>query len=186
MQNIKRACFTALDSLVKDAFKVSNDPTIQGWHAGMRVINILDQLSTTYGQPTPLALEANNHIFRSPTSAADPPQVLFRHIKECAETALLGESPYTNKQLIMNTIRLLLIVGLYIRAFEDWDQLAEGPKMWIKLRRIIQEAFQRRLNASAPTSGHQGYPPALPFQQNAFNSLAAIDLDNDTAEMGTT
>jgi hypothetical protein len=28
MQNIKRACFTALDSLVNDAFKVLNNPTI--------------------------------------------------------------------------------------------------------------------------------------------------------------
>jgi hypothetical protein len=28
MQNIKQACFTALNSLVNDAFKVSNDPTV--------------------------------------------------------------------------------------------------------------------------------------------------------------
>jgi hypothetical protein len=30
MQNIERTCFTALDSSINDAFKVSNDPTIQG------------------------------------------------------------------------------------------------------------------------------------------------------------
>jgi hypothetical protein len=59
----------------------------------MRVIDILDQLSVTYGQPTPLALEANDHIFQSPTLAADPPKVLFRCIEECAETALLGKKP---------------------------------------------------------------------------------------------
>ncbi len=46
MRNIKRACFTTLDASFIDAFKVSNDPTIQGWHAGMQVVNILDQLST--------------------------------------------------------------------------------------------------------------------------------------------
>ncbi len=163
MQNIEQVCFRALDSLVKDAFKVSNDPTVQGCHAGMRVINILDQLSATYGQPTPSALEANDHIFRSQTLATDPNEVLFRCIEECAKTALLGKNPYTNKQLLMNTIRLHLTMGLYILAFEDWDQLAEGAKTWIELRRIIQEAFQRRLNASAPTSGHQGYSPDLPF-----------------------
>ena len=49
MQNIERACFTALDSSINDAFKVSNDPTIQGWHAGMKVIDILNQLSLIYG-----------------------------------------------------------------------------------------------------------------------------------------
>jgi hypothetical protein len=179
MQNIERACFTALDSSINDAFKVSNDPTVQGWHAGMRVIDILDQLSIIYGQPTPAALEANDHIFRSPTSAADAPEVLFRRIEECAEKALLGQNPYTDKQLITNTIRLLLTTGLYIRAFEDWDQLAETTKTWIELRRLIQEAFQRRLNATAPTAGHQGYAPALPFQQNAFGALAGNDSDDD-------
>ena len=43
MQNIERACFTALDASVNDAFKASNDLAVRGWHAGMRVINILDQ-----------------------------------------------------------------------------------------------------------------------------------------------
>ncbi len=154
MQNIKRACFTALDASVNDAFKVSNDPAVCGWHAGMRVINILDQSSATYGQPTPAALEENDHVFRSPTSAADPPEVLFQCIEECTETALLGKNPYTNKQLIMKAICLLLSTGLYTRAFKDWDQLNEAAKTWIEPRRIIQDAFQRRLNASAPTSGH--------------------------------
>ena len=63
----------------------SNCRTIRGWHAGMRVINILCQLSLIYGQPTPMSLEANNHIFRSPTSAANAPEVLFRRIEECAK-----------------------------------------------------------------------------------------------------
>jgi hypothetical protein len=97
MQNIERACFTALDASINDAFKVSNDPNVRGWHAGMRVIDILDQLSSTYGQSTPSALEANDNIFRSPTLAADAPEVLFRRIKECAEKVLLGQNPYTDK-----------------------------------------------------------------------------------------
>jgi hypothetical protein len=74
-------------------------------------------------------------------------------------------------------------MGLYIRVFEDWDQLAKPAKMWIELHRMIQEAFQRRLNVTAPTAGHQGYAPALPFQhQNAFGALAANDLGDDSAE----
>jgi hypothetical protein len=121
MQNIKRVCFTALNASENDAFKVSNNPAVQGWHAVMRVIDTLNQLSATYRQPTPAALEANNHIFRSPTLAADPPEVLFCRIEECTETALLGKNPYTDKQLIMNMIHLLLSTGLYTRAFKDWD-----------------------------------------------------------------
>ena len=135
-----------------------------------------DQYSQSTGQPTPAALEANDHIFRSPTLAADAPEVFFCRIEECAKKALLGQNPYTN------TIRLLLTTGLYIRAFEDWDQLANAAKTWIELRRLIQEAFQRRLNTTASTAGYQGYAPALPFQQNAFVALAGNKLDEDSTE----
>jgi hypothetical protein len=48
MRKIKQACFTMLDLLINHAFKVSNNPTIQGWHAGMSVMYILDQLSNLY------------------------------------------------------------------------------------------------------------------------------------------
>ena len=153
MQNIKRACFTALDASINDAFKVWNIPNVRGWHAGMRVINIFNQLSSTHEHFTPSALEANDNIFQSLTLVADAPKVLFRHIEECAEKALLGKNPYTDNQLITNTIRLLLTTGLYIRVFEDWDQLAKPAKTWIELRRMTQEAFQHRLNATAPTAG---------------------------------
>jgi hypothetical protein len=42
MQNIKPACFTALDTSINNAFKVSNNPNIRGWHAGMRVLDTLN------------------------------------------------------------------------------------------------------------------------------------------------
>ncbi len=45
MRNIERACFTTLDASINDAFKVSNNLAIQGWHSGMQVIDTLDQLS---------------------------------------------------------------------------------------------------------------------------------------------
>jgi len=47
IQNIERTCFTTLNTSINDASKVSKDPNVRGWHAGMRVINILDQLSST-------------------------------------------------------------------------------------------------------------------------------------------
>jgi hypothetical protein len=178
MQNIKRTCFTALDASINNSLKVLNNPNVCRWHAGMRVIDILNQLSATYSQPTPAVLEANNHIFRSPTSAAGTPKVLFCRIEDCTKRALLSKNPYTNKQLITNTIRLLLTMGLYVCVFEDWDQLLESHKTWIELCRMIQDALQRRLNATAPTTGHQGYAPTLPFQQNMFSALA----NNDSAD----
>ncbi len=112
--NIERACFIALNANIDDAFKVSDIPTIMGWHAGMETRDILDQLSQTYGQPTPAALEINDVTFCGHYSAADAPEVLFRCIDNCAEIAILGNNPYTDWQLINNMIRLLLTTGLYI------------------------------------------------------------------------
>jgi hypothetical protein len=97
MRNIERAFFTALDASFNGAFKVSNDLGIQGWQTGMRVINILDQLSTIYCQPTPAVLKTNDTVFRSPYLAANAPEVLFGPIEECAETALLRRNPYMDR-----------------------------------------------------------------------------------------
>jgi hypothetical protein len=77
-----------------------------------------------------------------------------------------------------------------VHAFEGWDLLAKVDQTWIKLCRIIQEAFQQRLNATAPTVGHQGYAPALPYMMN--NAFAVLGLnvgdgnDDDSADTVTT
>jgi hypothetical protein len=34
MQSIKLVCFNALDASINDAFKVSNNPAMTGWHTG--------------------------------------------------------------------------------------------------------------------------------------------------------
>jgi hypothetical protein len=106
MQNIKQACFNALDASINNAFKVSNDPA-------KTVRKILDQLSSIYGQPTPPAMELNDVTFHSLYSAANAPKVLFCCIKDCAKIAILDQNPYMDPQLIDNAIRLLLPAGIY-------------------------------------------------------------------------
>jgi hypothetical protein len=178
MQNIKRACFTTLDASINNAFKVSNNPTIIGWHAGMTEHKILDQLSNIYGQLTLAAMELNDVAFRSQYSAANAPKVLFHCIENCAKIAILDRNPYMDCQLINNAIRLLLTTGLYQRPFKEWDRLLPVVQTWIALQALIQEAFQRHLNATAPTAGHHIYVPAHPYQQNAFGILGK-DNDDD-------
>jgi hypothetical protein len=185
MKNIEHACFTALDSSINDALKISNNPAIIGWHASMTVQEILDQLSMIYGQPTPAAMELNDVAFRSQYSAANAPKVLFRCIKHCVEIVILSQNPYTDRQLINNPIRLLLTTGLYQRPFEEWDRLLPAAQMWIALQALIQEAFQHRLKATAPTAGHHGYAPAHPYQQNAFGILGEDDDDNKANMVAT-
>jgi hypothetical protein len=129
------------------------------------------------------AKEINDTAFRGVYSAADAPEVLFRQIKNCAEIAILGRNPYTDRQLLQNAIRLLLKKGLYVRTFEEWDRLQPSAQTCVTLQTTIQEAFQCRLNATAPTAGHHGYAPALPYQ-NAFGALA-YNNDDDEEELIT-
>jgi hypothetical protein len=82
--NINRVVYAALRTGVNKAFQVSNIAGVARWPAGMDIREMLDQLSSTYGLPTPAALETNNNEFRRPYSAADAPKVLFRRIKNCA------------------------------------------------------------------------------------------------------
>jgi hypothetical protein len=77
MVNIECTCFIAVNACINNACKVSNDPTNQGWHAGMQVMSIFNQLLDLYGKPTPTALEGNNTAFRCLYLAADPPELLF-------------------------------------------------------------------------------------------------------------
>jgi hypothetical protein len=77
LQNIERACFTALDASINNALEVSSDSVLQGWHVGMSVWQILDQLSTIYGLPMPAALEINDSLFHGQYLAANTPEVLF-------------------------------------------------------------------------------------------------------------
>ena len=62
--NIKRACYNMLDDTIKDAFKVSNNPALR-WNPSMNIIDMLDQLVTTYGHPTPMALFQNDNTISS-------------------------------------------------------------------------------------------------------------------------
>jgi hypothetical protein len=174
--NINRVVYAALCTGVNEAFQVSNIPGVAGWPAGMDIREMLNQLSSTYGLPTPAALKSNDNEFRRPYSAADAPEVSSRRIENCAEIAIIGWNPYTDRQIVMNTIRFLLTTGLYIRMFEEWDRLPIADQTWIKLHWMIQGSFQRRLNAMAPTVGVHGYAPAY---NNAVGALQDDNEDDD-------
>ena len=118
--NICRAVFNILDDNIDDAFKVSNDPALVGWNQSMEPQEMFNQITATYGKPTPAALLQNDMLFRSLYSPNNAPEVLFRCIEDCQEVQILGEDPYTAQQLLNNTVvRLLLQCGLYTRDFED-------------------------------------------------------------------
>ena len=171
--NIRRAVYNLLDDNIDDAFKVSNNPTLVGWNPTMEIREIFDQITSTYGRPTPAALLQNDTLFRSVYSPQDAPEVLFRRIEDCQEVQILGEDPYTAQQLLNNAVRLLLQCGQYTRDFEDWDRKTVPQKIWTNLKTFVQECYTRRLNATNITAGSQGYV------QNAFAALGEESEEDD-------
>ena len=139
----------------------------------MEIIEIMEQMTTTYGRPMPTVLLQNDTLFRSPYLPIDAPEVLFHRIKDCQEIMTLEDNPYTPMQLLNNAIRLLLGCGLNQRNFEQWDRKLVADKVWINLKPSIQEAYQHRLNATGNTSGQHGY------MQNACAVLKESDDDKD-------
>ncbi len=171
--NIQRAVYNCLDDNINDAFKVSNNPALVGWNPSMEPRDIFDQITATYGRPTPAALLQNDTLFRSVYSPQDAPEVLFCKIKDCLEVQILREDPYMTQQLLNNVVRLLFQCKLYPRDFEDWDRKPTADKIWTKLKTFVQECYMGQLNATSITTGTQGYV------QNAFAALHKDSNEED-------
>ena len=118
-----------LDDSIDNSFKFSPEPDLMGWNPLMEIIEIMDQLTTTYKRLMPTALLQNATLFRSAYSPIVALEVLFRRIKDCQEIQTLGDDLYTPMQLLNNTIRLLLGCGLYQRDFKEWDRKSVANKV---------------------------------------------------------
>jgi hypothetical protein len=80
-----------LDANIADQFKVSNVPTLIGWNQSMLIIDILDQLESTYGKPDTITLLHNDTLFRSAFNPTDAPELMFYRIELCQEIQVLAQ-----------------------------------------------------------------------------------------------
>ena len=145
-ENIRRACFRMLDSNIADQFKVSNVPTRIGWNQSMSIIDIIDQLNTTYGKPDTITLLHNDTLFRSAFNPEDAPELLFYRIEQCQEIQVLGRDPYSDTQIINNTVRLWMQENIFpLKEFKDWEEIT--PKTYTALKTFIAGAFTRQILA---------------------------------------
>ncbi len=170
--NINRTLFHMLDEHINDIFKVSNDPNLQGWNPTMSIQIILAQLETLYGKPTGSTLWDNSRVFKAAFLPNEVPESLFQRLKQCQEVAILGEDPYTQAQLVMNAVHLLLQSQIFpMKKFEDWERSV--CKNWTNLKIFVQGAYAHHLKAVNPCSaaGQNGDVT----QNNMFHILGEDD-----------
>jgi hypothetical protein len=177
--NLSRACFCMLDENIPDQFKVSNNPNLIGWNPTMSIQSILTQLENMFRQPGGSLMWNKDKIFRADFLPNDAPESLFLCVEQCQEVAIIARNPYSKKQLIVNTIHLLLQSGIFpMKEFEDWE--ATINKTWTSLKAFVHGAFHHRLMAVGirrSTSGQQGCAPPM----NPYALLAeGLDLDDNT------
>jgi hypothetical protein len=156
--NINRACFKMLDENVQPQYKVSNVTTMRGLNATMSIRSILEQLEGSYGKPNMMTIHQNNLLFQSLFHPSDTPEMLFCRIEQCQETQMIAEDPYTPKQIISNTVRLLMASGIsLLKEFDTWDALKN--KKYPILKTFVHEAYTRRLTSIQlrNMAGQQGY-----------------------------
>jgi hypothetical protein len=182
--NINRACFHILDDSVPIQFKVMNIPSLTRWNASMSIQEILTQVKTSYGKPTPMALHNNNLLFRSPMATTEATKMLFYRIGQCQEIATLTRDSYTQMQ-ILNAVVCILMQAQVLpsKEFDTWEQTPN--KTYPGLKTFIHEAYTRRLQSLAlhTTTGQQGYAPG--GGTNMFNVLEIKDENTDTANDAT-
>jgi hypothetical protein len=160
-----------LDKLVRDKYKVSNNPNLLGWNPTMSIQLILAQLETLYVKPTANIIWNNNVLFTSKFNPLDAPETLFHRIKQCQEVAIIGATLYAAAQLVNNTMLLLLRSGIFpTREFKQWDAIQN--KTWPVLKTFVHGTYALKLVAAniRTTMVQQGYVP-----QNMYHVLNKKD-----------
>jgi hypothetical protein len=141
----------------------------------MSIINILRQLQVSYGEPNIMMFYTNNTFFHSPMTAGNLPKMLFYRIKQCQEIQRIGNLPYSEEQIIANSVRILLQANIFpLKEFGTWDTVT--PKSYPTLKTFIHAVYGRRLTALAlcSTSVQNGYA-----NQTMYNILEDGN-DDDT------
>jgi hypothetical protein len=151
----------------------------------MSIIDILGQLQVLYGKPNMMMLYTNDTLFCSPLTSGNLPEMLFYRIEQCQEIQRIGNLPYSEEQIIANTVRILLQANIFpLKEFGAWEAVTlksyQKLKSYPTLKTFIHAAYGRRLTALAlcSTSIQNGY--AYQTMYNVLKDGNDDDTDDDT------
>ncbi len=144
----------------------------------MSVRAILEQLQGSYSKPDMMTIHQNNLLFCSPFLPSEAPEMIFYCIEQCKEIQTIAEDPYTPTQIISNTVRLLMALGIFpLKEFGTLDTMPN--KMYPILKTFMHEAYTRRLRSIQlrNMAGQQGY------MQNPINNMYNVFGEGDDEVM---
>ncbi len=140
---------------------------------------MLNQLESTYGKLDTMMLFANNKLLHSPFNPVDAPAALFYRIEQCQEIQVLARDPYSDMQVINNTVCLLMHVSVFpLKEIDDWEDVT--PKIYPALKTFVVAVYTRCIPAQQLRNigRQQGYAPP---SHNMYNVFAEED-DTDTTD----
>jgi hypothetical protein len=195
---VTRAINAALNIAVPKAFRRTGIPaagTIIGssaYRANHDPRDILLNLRTTYGTPSPAERTENDALFATPWNPADPIETFFDRLEDCFVAALIATPPYTIDQMCAKAIMAIQLTGLYSQALIEWHARPLATKTWDALKSHFTNAYIVREQSGTGTMAASGYHTAANAIENddmfanieatLSAELGALQLANSTIQ----
>ena len=177
--NVRRAIIDALNTAVPKSYRRAQGGTTGIGHTNYKATNqprdILAQLRTIYGRPSPGEKEVNDNRFKMPWQhGTETIEELFNRLEECYVIALRAKPAYTVEQLVDKAVTSVQLTGLYPTALLEWNGFAEDNKTWPEMKSHFTEAYDLLLTTGGGTAGAAGYHGANYTADNDDDSMTSI------------
>ena len=124
-QALKRQIIEAVDDIYLRA--------LRNRHTGYAAVSpyqLVTHLYRTYGQITPMDIDANDEKFKRPFDPAQPFETLIQQIEDAQEYADAGGNAYSAAQIVANAYSIMFRTGMFPDACRDWRKKTAATKTW--------------------------------------------------------
>ena len=132
-----------------------------------------------YGKITPLALEANDQVFKKDLDPNTPFKLLIDQIESAQEFAQDGNQPYTPQQILTQAYNLVYKTGMFFDDCKDWINKPAPDKTWPNFKQhFLAAQEQLRMQQTTKQTGYYGQALDEHLQQQCLQIEEATRLVN--------
>ena len=172
-QALKRQIIEAVDDMYIRALRNRHTG-----YASVTPLQLVTHLYRTYGQITPMDLDANVTRFKRPFDPAQPFKTLIQQIEDAQEYADAGGNAYTTPQIIANAYALMFRTGMFPEACREWRRTPAAGQTWQAFKDDFTAAYTdfATLRNTTQSAGYHNANSAMEVFANgtveAFANLA--------------